>query len=163
MNHIKLILLGFILSAGISYSQVNPHAIGIRLRENGNARGAEISYQHGFGEKNRLELDAGGRRHKNWQHFAIAAIFHWDWNITAGLNWYVGPGATLGFYDHRYWDESGITLGIGGQIGIEYDFNKHDVPLLLSLDWRPMWGGFYSYSEYDTFGYGGGLALRYTF
>lgn len=164
MNYLKLILIGFLFSTGISYSQVNPHAIGIRFKSNFGAHGAEISYQHGFGEKNRLEIDAGGRRHNHWSHFGVAVIFHWVWNLTEGLNWYIGPGAAIGSYRSKHWNNDGLTLGIGGQVGLEYDFNQHDVPILLSLDWRPMYGIFADdYDEYDSFGYGAGLGIRYTF
>jgi hypothetical protein len=145
-----------------SDAQVNPHAIGLRFREDGRARGAEISYQHGFGDKNRLEVDAGWRNHKNWSSFGIALMFHWVWNLTDGLNWYIGPGGAIGNYRHKVFDERGLTAGVGGQIGIEYDFNQISVPLLLSIDWRPIWG-FYEYSDYDAFGYEGGFSLRYTF
>ena len=38
-------------------TQVNPHAIGLRLRGDGHRNGAEISYQYGLGSTNRLEID----------------------------------------------------------------------------------------------------------
>lgn len=157
-----LIIILITMSFGVD-SQVNPHAIGVRFRGDGRANGAEVSYQHGFGEKNRLELDFGGRRHPHWHHFGIAGIYHWVWNLDDALNWYIGPGAMIGVYrsKNNIYDE-GLTLGIGGQIGLEYDFNQHDVPILLSLDWRPMFD-LYEYYEYYYFGYGGGFSVRYTF
>lgn len=148
----------------ISDAQVNPHAIGIRFRGDGRGNGAEISYQHGFGSTNRLELDFGGRRHKDWNHFGVSAIYHWDMNITEGLNWYIGPGVQLGFYQTRYKSiySDGFTIAVGGQIGLEYDFQDAGAPILLSLDWRPMWD-FFEYYEYYYFGYGGGFSVRYIF
>ena len=63
----KLLTLSAILLFGMTLSaQVNPHAIGLRLNGDGYGNGAEISYQHGFGDANRLELDFGGRSHKDW-------------------------------------------------------------------------------------------------
>ncbi|UKN02831.1 hypothetical protein K6119_04785 [Paracrocinitomix mangrovi] len=162
MNFTKTLVLFLGLLSFQSFGQVNPHAIGIRFASAYYSNGAEISYQHGFGDKNRLELDLGGRRHKNWAHIGLAAVFHWDWNITEGLNWYVGPGARIGQYRSKFYDSYGLTLAIGGQIGLEYDFNQHNAPILISLDWRPMWG-FYTYSDYDPFGYEGGFSVRYTF
>lgn len=162
MNFSKLLIILFLFAGLSSNAQVNPHAIGVRFHSGGSWNGGELTYQHGFGDKNRLEIDAGGRSHRNWGHFGVAVIFHWVMNITEGLNWYIGPGATVGSYRHKNWSENGLTLGLGGQIGMEYDFNQHDVPLLISLDWRPMFG-FYTYSDYDAFGYGGGFSIRYTF
>ena len=164
IDQMKKLLLALIFTTTLipANAQVNPHAIGIRFKGDNHAQGAEISYQMGLGEKNRLEFDFGGRRHRNWSHFNIACIYHWVNNITDGLNWYIGPGASIGSYRSKYWNNDGLTLAIGGQIGLEYDFNENGVPLLLSLDWRPMWG-FFSYDEYDPFGYEGGLSLRYTF
>ena len=148
-------------------AQVNPHAIGLRFNGSGyRAYGAEISYQHGFGDKNRLELDLGARRHPHWRHVGIFAGYHWVWNITDGLNWYIGPGAALGFYNsHEHyngWDDDGLTLSIGGQVGLEYDFNTAGAPILLSLDARPLWE-IWEYYDYYAFGYGAALSVRYTF
>jgi hypothetical protein len=143
-------------------AQVNPHAIGLRLNGDGRGNGAEVSYQHGFGDANRLELDFGGRSHKNWRHFGIFAGYHWVFNLTDGLNWYVGPGAALGSYQSRDNYDDGLTLAVGGQIGIEFDFNSMGAPILLSLDARPLWE-VWEYYEYNSFGYGAALSIRYTF
>ena len=158
-----LTLLGVFLFGICLTAQVNSHAIGLRLNGDGNGNGAEISYQHGLGDGNRLEFDLGGRSHKYWHHYGLFVGYHWVWNITDGLNWYVGPGAAIGSYQSRdkYWDD-GITLAIGGQIGIEFDFNSMGAPILLSLDARPLWE-IWDYNEYNNFGYGAALSVRYTF
>jgi len=158
----KLLILG--LSLGIcayTIAQVNPHAIGIRGGGSNFGNGAEISYQHGFGDANRLELDLGWRGRNDNSSMGITGIYHWVWNITSGLNWYVGPGAQIGLYQDK-WDNNndGINLAIGGQLGLEFDFNELGAPLLLSLDTRPMWG--FNYGN-NGWGYGGSLGLRYTF
>jgi hypothetical protein len=148
----------FILAAS---SQISPNAIGLRGGSGIYGGGAEITYQKAMGGKNRLELDFGARSNSNRNHLLITGIYHWWWNITDGLNWYAGPGAQLGLYNERKNDNNdGITLGIGGQIGIEYNFNDLGAPILLSLDTRPMWD-FFGY--YNGFAYGGAFAIRYTF
>lgn len=160
---IKKLFLIVLTSSVFQFSnaQVNPHAIGLRFGGDGTTNGAELSYQHGFGDMNRLELDLGVRSRKHFNQTQISGIYHWVWNLTGGLNWYVGPGATLGFYN---WDDgrttsSGVALGIGGQLGLEYDFNKNGAPLLLSLDTRPM----FDFAGYNNgFGWGAALGLRYT-
>lgn len=158
----SIFFLSALLFSSIQFSQVNPHAIGLRFNGNGNHYGAEVSYQHGFGDANRLELDFGGRSHPHWRHFGIFAGYHWVFNLTGGLNWYIGPGAALGMYESKHWNSDGMTLAVGGQIGLEYDFNENGVPLLLSLDARPLWE-IWDYDEYYNFGYGAALSIRYTF
>lgn len=151
------------LSAG---AQVNPHAIGLRGGAGNFGGGGEVSYQHGFGSANRLELDLGWRgnngKGNNYHHSALTAIYHWVWNLDGGgLNWFIGPGAQLGLYADK--DDSsfdGFTIGLGGQIGIEYDFNELGAPIQIGLDTRPMWGFIGGTSG---FGYGGAFSVRYTF
>lgn len=160
---IKLVFSGLLLSAVFSTTaQVNANAIGLRFNGDGRGNGVEVSYQHGFGDANRLELDFGGRSHKNWHHFGIFAGYHWVWNLTDGLNWYIGPGAGIGFYQSRFNYDDGVTLAIGGQIGLEYDFNTMGAPILVSLDARPLWE-VWEYYDYYAFGYGAALSVRYTF
>lgn len=158
MKKVFLILI-FILSVSLySEAQINPHAIGIRFGGNGDTNGGELSYQHGMGSANRLEFDLGMSGNDDNNHMFLAVIYHWNWNITGGLNWYVGPGAALGFHEHKASDDH-ITLGIGGQIGLEFDFNKMGAPILLSLDARPMWGFL---GDDHGLGWGASLGLRYT-
>jgi len=146
-------LFGLMASA-----QVNPHAIGLRFG-GGTAYGGELSYQHGMGDANRLELDLGFAGNSDHNRMMLVGIYHWDWNITAGLNWFVGPGAGFGFY--KYGDDDGyINVAFGGQIGLEYDFNSLSVPILLSLDARPMWDFL---GDNAGLGWGAALGIRYTF
>lgn len=164
----KKVALICTLIIGFTYSgqaQVNPHAIGFRGGLGNNGAGGEISYQHGFGDVNRLELDLGFRSlntiGSKKRHFVLAGIYHWVWNIEDGFNWYLGPGARIGFWNDSSGSEpSGITLGIGGQVGIEYDFQELGAPLLLGLDSRPMWG---LIGNASGFGYGAAISLKYTF
>lgn len=140
-------------------AQVNSHAIGLRFGGNGDVNGAELSYQHGLGDANRLELDLGFGGNSTHNRMFLAGIYHWDWNITGGLNWYVGPGASIGYY-HYDGHDNFLGLAVGGQIGLEYDFNTLGAPLLLSLDARPMWDFL---GDYTGLGWGASLGLRYTF
>lgn len=160
----KIIILTIVIFC-TSYSvnaQVKPHAIGLRLGGNGDINGVEVSFQKGFSELNRLELDLGFGGNSHHNRFFLAGIYHWDWNITEGLNWYVGPGAGIGYYSYDdTYDNSNdyLNLAIGGQIGMEYDFNTLDVPILLSLDVRPMWD---FVGDNAGFGWGVALGIRYT-
>lgn len=141
-----------------SNAQVNDHAIGLRLGGYDGDNGIEISYQHGFSEKNRVELDLGLRGGKYFSSTTFTGVYHWDWNIIEGLNWYVGPGAAVNFWrwkDNSNNKDSGVNIAIGGQIGLEYDFQDLGAPILVSLDTRPM----YDINGYGGSGFGWGYAL----
>ncbi len=156
----KIFLFGvfaFALSLFVS-AQVNPNAIGLRFGA-GTYNGAELSYQKGFGSANRLELDLGWGGYSGHSRTFLVGIYHWDWNLVEGLNFFVGPGASVGYY-HYDGSDNYIGVAIGGQLGFEYDFNNHGFPILLSIDSRPMWD---LLGNNRALGYGGALAVRYTF
>lgn len=152
---------GAMVNAQTSESKSGGNAIGIRF-SGGNFLGGEISYQKWLSSANRLEVDLGFNSYKHGNGFNLAGIYQWVWNIDGGFNWYAGPGAELGSWS---WDsdydgagDSGFYLGIGGQIGVEYNF--HEIPLMLSVDTRPMIS---IGNGYDDYNFGLALAVRYTF
>ena len=122
----------------------------------------EISYQHELGEMTRLELDLGFRSNKNSDAFKLTGIHQWVWNIDGGFNWYAGLGAGIGSWnagnDYTGNDEDGIFINADGNVGIEYDF---DIPLLISLDFRPEFGLVGDYGKDTDLDIA--LSLRYQF
>lgn len=138
---------------------IAPNAIGLRIGGN-HGFGTEISYQRALTENNRLELDLGWRSKDHYDAFKLAGLYQWVWNLEGGFNWYLGAGAGIGNrsfdrdYDH---DHGGFFALIAGDVGIEYNF---DIPLLISLDFRPEIG-LDDYS--DDLGFDIGLGLRYQF
>lgn len=169
MNRIAIIILGLFMSQQVE-AQVHAHAIGLRGGGGTFGYGPEISYQMGMGEMNRIEFDLGWYNRKNYNNgvgwgsgnayslLSISAIYHWDWNLVSGLNWYVGPGAQLVVYNEKYFDNNdGIYIGAGGQIGLEYDFTVHAIPLHVGLDYRPM----FLFNWFNSVGHGGAISLRY--
>jgi opacity protein-like surface antigen len=176
-------------------ADVYPNAIGLRFG-GGSLWGAEINYQMGMGEANRLEFGLGlrswGSDGYNWDYngrrywietrhtsLGVYGAYQWYWNISpsaarGGFNWYVGPGAGVGFwsttikypapYNSPNYNDSGLDIGVGGQIGIEYDFNVLGAPLVLDIDSRPT---IVSISTTGGLGIGVGIDLalgfRYTF
>ena len=150
MKKIILIMVIAIGFAGFASAQVDGNAIGIRF-----GNGGEISYQHALGSANRLELDLG---FGSWNYGGIYlnGAYQWVWDLSAlaeGFNWYAGAGAAVGINE-------GLGLGVLGQIGIEYNFN---IPIQLSLDWRPTFH-LISSSSLSPFGYDGvALGIRYKF
>src|SRR5688572_10911387 len=80
-----------------------------------------------------------------------------------GLKWYIGPGAHIGFYNSRYYDnpyydDNYVVIGIDGVLGLDYKFNG--APINMSLDWQPS----FEFAQGLGFsGSWGGLGIRYTF
>ena len=158
-NHFitTLAILGF---ATFSYAQnISPNAIGLRLGDS-DGFGAEVSYQRALGDNNRLEADLGWRTGNNYDGFKLAGLYQWVWNIDGGFNWYAGVGGGLGSYSYdlpNVNDDSETFVFAAGDVGIEYDF---DIPLLLSLDFRPEFG----FGDYrDDLDFDIALGIRYQF
>jgi hypothetical protein len=147
-----VVLMTFMLKA-----QVNERTLGLRLGGNGSVNGIECAYQHGLSNANRLEVDLGFGAGKGHNRLYVVGVYHWVWNIADAFNWYVGPGATVGLYQYNP-GEDGINIGVGGQIGLEYDFKSLGAPILLSLDARPMWDFF---GNSSGLGWGAALGVRY--
>ncbi len=157
-----LIIVTLIVSSitSIQSQEIAKNAIGLRIGDN-DGFGAEISYQRGLSDNNRLELDLGWRDWDSATAIKLAGIYQWVFNLDKGLNWYVGPGGGVGFVDYNNDfpgdNSSDSYFFIGGDIGIEYDF---DIPLLLSIDVRPEigFGDFNDDLDLDI-----ALGIRYQF
>ena len=118
---------------GAMNAQVNGQAIGLRL-SNGFGNSAEISYQQALGSSNRLEGDLGLSNNGLY----LTGVYQWVWDLSTladGFNWYAGVGGNAGLWNGNNSYSKGLSLGITGQVGIEYNFN---IPLQLSLDYRPI-------------------------
>lgn len=169
----KIILMTlFALGATVATNAqtISENALGLRFG-GGNGYGAEVSYQRAVGgDNNRLEFDLGWRNdNSRYNSVKLAALYQWVWNIEGGFNWYAGAGGGLGsisakddrYYNnknYRYNDETFAFLA--GNIGIEYNF---DIPLLISLDFRPEIGFINDNDDFDNFSPDIALGLRYQF
>lgn len=163
-----LVIFGIIIT--IATTSLAQRAIGLRFgTQLASSIGAELSYQQPL-NNNRLEIDFGaaggfsiGSDDYNSFSLSLTAAYQWKFNIVNGFNWYVGPAASGGLYFVHY-DKTfeGPTLGLGGQLGIEYDFSSKGVPLQVSLDTRPMFN-LLSPQEARGYNVSACLSLRYTF
>lgn len=149
------LFIGAIVS--VNAQSISKNALGVRLGDS-DGFGAEVSYQLGLGGNNRLEFDLGWRSGKSYDGFKLAGLYQWVMNIDGGFNWYVGAGGGLGSYsfDSNQIDDETFIFA-AGDIGIEYNF---DIPLLVSLDFRPElgFGNFSDDVDFDI-----ALGLRYQF
>ncbi len=136
-----LATLLFGIAFNVHSQEISKNALGLRLGDN-DGFGAEISYQRGLSENNRLEADLGWRSSNNVDGFKLVGLYQWIWNIDGAFNWYAGAGAGFGTWsvDDRniaginVEGDSGAYVLVAGNLGIEYNF---DFPLLLTLDIRP--------------------------
>jgi len=140
----KKIVFAFVLVA-LSASTINAQNLGVRI-----GWGGELSYQHPFGEKNRLELDLGMYSFEGG--FSLAGVYHWVNQLQGDFNWYIGVGAGIGSWEDHF------RLSALGQFGVEYNFPG--APFQISLDWRP---GLLIVPEIGFWSSSIGLGIRYRF
>jgi len=154
-----VLIVGLMFTA--SSQEISKHAIGIRTGDNDGFNN-EISYQHGINDVNRVELDLGFRNNKNYDVWKLSGIYQWVWNIDGSFNWYAGFGAGIGSWNNKNTDfivDDGLFVNAAGNIGVEYNF---DIPLLISLDFRPELGIVNDFGD-DDLGLDIALGLRYQF
>lgn len=143
-----LLLIAAILGFAVVAS-AQPRAIGVRA-----GYGGEFSYQHSLGG-NFGELDLG------WWNNHINLVGTYDFILGGNgqVNVYLGPGAQLTLWNDNVARTSRFNVGLAGQFGVEW--NIPQIPLQLSIDWRPV---FYFLSDGRGFGYDSvGLGIRYRF
>jgi len=161
-------LVVFISCSTIQAQDISDHALGLRLGDS-DGFGAEISYQKSLFRYNRLEVDLGWRDSRNFDAFKLTGIYQWVHSIENNFNWYYGFGGGLGNVDFEpipnpnggtVTPDGGLFVFAAGDIGVEYNF---DIPLLISLDFRPEIGliGFDNFS--DNFDFDIALGIRYQF
>lgn len=160
----KIILVaGLIMGLSFSAQAQNnsKNAIGLRLGDN-DGFGGELSYQRKLASNNRLELDLGWRNSNDVDAVKLVGLYQWVWNIDGGFNWYAGVGGGVGTwsYNQNNNSDNGAFALVAGDLGIEYNF---DVPIQLSLDFRPeIYFNSDAYRE-NSFGPDIALGIRYRF
>ena len=150
---LALVLSLFILSVQAqsksSGSSTYRTALGVKVWDGGG-----ISFKHFVNGKNALEL-IGYFWNQGTRVTGLYEI-HGPISGASGLQWYIGPGAHVGFYNTKYGD--GAFIGLDGVLGLDYKF--HGAPINVSLDWQPS----IEFGDNRGFvGSWGGLGIRYTF
>ncbi len=161
MYKVSLILIAVItFSFSAEAQRISDNAIGLRLGDS-DGFGTEINYQRATGDTNRLEFGLGWSSNSDVSAFKFTGLYQWIWVLDGNFNWYAGAGGGVGqivFDDNFPGNPDNETfVFIAGDIGIEYNF---DIPLLISLDFRPElgFGDFRDDIDFDI-----ALGLRYQF
>ncbi|MDB0601649.1 hypothetical protein [Tenacibaculum maritimum] len=149
------VMIAFI--ATVNGQAISENAIGLRLGSN-NGFGAEISYQRKLSDVSRLEVDLGLRGDNSYSAFKASGLYQWVWQLEDKFNWYAGAGGGIGSWKVKSTDDSEAFVFAAGIIGIEYHF---DIPLLISLDFRPEIG--FNSNIYSGLNSDFGLGVRYQF
>lgn len=150
-------------TAMVSAQDISEHALGLRLGDS-DGFGAEISYQKSIARYNRVEFNLGWRDSRAFDAFKLSGVYQWVHQLDGNFNWYYGVGGGLGSVDFDVVpggdDNDGLFVFAAGDIGVEYNF---DIPLLLSLDFRPEIG-LIGYDGFDNdFDFDIALGIRYQF
>lgn len=166
----KKIFVSAIMLMGLTFAaqaqSISKNALGLRFGDSGGF-GGEISYQRALSSNNRLELDLGWRNRNNYNNsgyddnaIKLTGLYQWVWKIDGGFNWYAGVGGGLGSYsyDNKGTHYNDTFAFAAGDIGIEYNF---PIPLMVSLDFRPEFGGNGYYK--NNYGSDVALAVRFQF
>jgi len=140
------------------YSNAQDYHTGIGFR-GGFTNGLTI--KHFVSSKTALEGIIGSR----WRGLELTGLYeiHGRAFKAERLNWYIGFGGHVGFWDGKYtkWgerDQQYTVVGIDGILGLEYNFAE--VPFNISVDWKPAYN-FYGYTEFWVDG--GAFSIRYIF
>ena len=156
---IAVTFIGF--SSLLNAQNISDNAIGLRLGDS-NGMGAEVSYQRALNENNRLEFDLGWRNGNDYNGFKLTGLYQWVYDLDGGFNWYVGAGGGLGSFDGKN-NLNGYNdtfVYAAGDLGIEYGF---DIPLMLSLDFRPELGFGNDTLNNNDLDFDVALSIRYQF
>lgn len=147
-----LFFLAFGLFAAFNANGQNySSAIGLRL-----GSPVALSYKKFISGSSALEFYGAYRGYDFYRWFSINGAYqiHKDFPNVDNLQWYVGGGAGVYFwnYDNRFvGDNSANTsFAIQGYLGLEYTFDE--VPISLSADWVP---------TFFLTGYGNGFGAGY--
>ena len=156
MKKLLTIFAFIFLLSGVALAQ--DYATGIGLRG---------GFSNGFTVKHFMDDDTAveGILTTRWKGFMVTGLYeiHNYPFAVQGLSWYYGVGGHIGFWDGHDadWaddDDSYTVIGVDGVLGLEYNFVE--VPINLSLDWKPALN-LIGYSGF--WGDGGALSIRYIF
>lgn len=130
----KIFLLVFLLTGFCmihSHAQSYKTALGVRLSTNGPAVNNSVSLKHFMSERVALE---GLFTFSDKPAIGALLEIHNPIPSAEGLTWFYGGGAYLGFESDK--DVANRQLmGAQGIVGLDYKFPN--LPLNLSLDWKP--------------------------
>ncbi len=130
-------------------AQLYKHSIGFAL---GTPLG--VQYKGALSSNNAIDIVLG----TIFNGVTVTGAYEWVFPVKGArdFQWFVGPAASIGAWDHDH--DDGVFFAVYGGGGIEYKFNE--IPLVLSFDLFPIGVSFIENSGYDFQCRAG---IRYTF
>ncbi|MFI5134180.1 MAG: hypothetical protein ACHQEB_07585 [Chitinophagales bacterium] len=135
----KIFLVSLLLAGVVSLNAVSAQeyktALGVRLSSSGAVVNNSISLKHFINEKTAIDaLFSFG------DPLALAVLIENNKPLTGtGIQWYYGGGGYLAFVKtynpNKGKNETNTNVGAQGVLGLDYKFAN--LPLNLSLDWKP--------------------------
>src|SRR5215213_8181561 len=127
MMRTSLTLVLFLVASSFYYAAAQDYkvAVGVRLSNATPTLSNAVTVKYNMTQQHALEgiISFGSR-------FGLGGLYEINKMTTVqGLNWFYGGGAYVGFQD------GDTYLGPTGIIGLDYKFPN--IPLNLSLDWKP--------------------------
>lgn len=118
---------------GVVHSKAQGYrtALGIRLSSSGPAVNNAVSFKYFMNDKTAIEALFSFS-----DPVAIGGLLeiHKPIASTEGLRWFYGAGAYIGFENNKQSTTRNL-MGAQGVVGLDYKFTN--LPLNLSLDWKP--------------------------
>ena len=92
-----------------------------------------ITVKHFVSPGNALE----GIVNFRWGGAIVTGLYEWQQPIHSapGLDYYLGLGAHIGFFDNYKWDDASTVVGADLVAGLEYTFPT--APFSIALDYKP--------------------------
>ncbi len=122
----QFLLLAILTISTTTFAQNYSSAIGLKFSSNSGLGGSAITYKHFIKPNTAIEALVSFS-----DPIAIGALYQVYKNLgqTNSLQWYYGGGGYFAFSKPK------VGLGATGVIGIDYKFDN--VPINLSLDFKP--------------------------
>lgn len=159
----KIMITALLLSASYSQllAQLPKHAIGIRTENQFFNPHYYLNYQLRTGMKSRFDFNLRqyiSTYNSQWNVSGNYSVYHQHlFPVQNGLSFIAGYGMSFN-YTQRLTNH---TVGLGGTFGLEYNFNRHNLPLALSFDVRPTL--YINHQQQTSVYVPGSVSLRYTF
>lgn len=131
-----------LMSALQTFAQERNHYLGLKQNLRGGRFQPGIIYQYQFSPKYRLNAELAFNGLRSADFYSLYGSMNLDlqrvWRAKRGFNFFLGVGIN---YGKGYYTDQQITnhyqlLSFGPQLGVEYDFMKYNVPLVLGLTSR---------------------------
>lgn len=165
----NFLLLTFLLFGIVFTSSAQDYDRAIGLR-GGPSNG--LNFKQSIGDDKALEFILSSRWNRHWRGWKFTGLYEvYRRDIAVeGLTWYFGGGLHVGAYRQwGYWGGPGwgntyyysdLVIGPGLDAILGLEFKLPDIPLAVSLDWKPEIN-FWRYNAFwmDEFA----LSIRYTF